>query len=400
MNETFLDNIDYSLCCGCSACADSCPVGAISFSYGKDGAKYPAINKDVCIGCGKCRRVCPVVNKPETADPEFEKKAFALAIEPKKRRLESASGGAFEAIATVLHRQYADLMIAGAAWGDYLRVYHKLVSYDDSAVLKKSKYVQSNCEGIYVRVKEKLDEGLHVLFTGTPCQLAALKKFLNKEYDNLFLVDIICHGVPGENIFKKYLDELSVRKGTKAITAGFRQKKKDFYGEVHSKYIRVGFENGTEILEEAAVNPYLRGFHAGLFYRESCYSCRFANKNRYGDITIGDYWRIQELDKKLVDYSGVSCLLINSEKGYELLDKIDGCRLVATDVAALYKRNGQLLNPSKRNPKNEYFLSHFEEESFEKIMDNCVKREKRFKRILSGIIPGGLKRGLKRILHR
>ncbi len=400
MIETFLDNNDTSMCCGCSVCADSCPVGAISFGYGSDGAKYPKINEDACISCGACRRVCPVKEKPLLTDAAFEKRAYALMVESDDLREKSASGGAFEAIATALHEMYDDLMVVGAVWGDDLRVYHKMVPYSEREALKKSKYVQSNCEGIYKEVKQKLTEGVHVLFTGTPCQIAALRNHLKKEYDNLFLVDLVCHGTPGEHIFKKYLDEFETKIGANATKVTFRHKKKDLYGEVHSKYIRIQLDNGKVIEEEARRNPYLRGFHAGLFYRDSCYSCKYANEERYGDITVGDYWRIQELNPEYVDYSGVSCLLFNTDKGWQIFDKMKNCKTLQTDVDALYKRNGQLLHPSKANPKHDYFMSKFGTEPFELLMDDCIKSEKVYKSILSSLLPGKLKRKVKSILRK
>jgi coenzyme F420-reducing hydrogenase beta subunit len=335
-----------------------------------------------------------------TPKPDFEKKAFALMVEPEELREKSASGGAFETISTTLHREHADLMIAGAVWGEDLKVYHKLVTYDERNALKKSKYVQSNCKGIYKEVKKKLDDGIHVLFTGTPCQLAALKKYLGRDYDNLFLVDLICHGVPGESILDKYLKELSNKKNTKAVKVTFRHKKKDLYGEIHSKFICVEFDNGDIIEEEAKINPYLRGFHAGLFYRESCYECKFANNNRLGDITIGDYWRIQELNPDYVDYSGVSCMLINSEKGSNLLDKMGDCKQFETEVEALYRRNGQMISPSKKHPSRDLFYLKKDHESFDKVIDSCVKKESRYKLVVSYLLPGRLKRSVKSMFKK
>ncbi|WP_022767913.1 Coenzyme F420 hydrogenase/dehydrogenase, beta subunit C-terminal domain [Butyrivibrio sp. NC2007] len=397
MADTYLDNNDISMCCGCSACADSCAVGAIDFEYGIDGSRYPHVDMTKCVSCGMCRNVCPINEKPAIPEPGFEKKAYALVLDSEQQRLRSASGGAFEAIATVLHNEYTDLMIAGAAWGDDLRVYHRLVSYDERAILKKSKYVQSNCKGIYREVKQKLNEGVHVLFTGTPCQLAALRNYLRKYYDNLFMVDLICHGVPGELIFDKYIRELNSKMDTKAVKATFRYKKKDLYGEVHSKYIRIEFDDGKVFEEQAKINPYLRGFHSGLFYRESCYSCKYANIERLGDITVGDYWRIQELNPEYVDYTGVSCLLLNTKKGLGLMDKMADCKVFETDVEALCKRNGQMVFPSKKHPSRDFFISKMDSESFEGLMDRCVKKESRYKLVLSAILPGKLKRSVKKL---
>lgn len=374
MIKTFLENKDTSLCCGCTVCADSCAVGAISFEYGADGAMYPTVDGEKCVSCGMCRKACPIIAKPEIKEKDFAKKAYALMVESDVLREKSASGGAFEAIASALHKKYKDLLIAGAAWGDDLYVYHKLVRYEEIDVLKKSKYVQSNCEGIYKEIKRVLNDGIHVLFTGTPCQVVALKNYLKKEYDNLFLVDLICHGTPGAKVFQSYLKGLSSREHAEVIKVEFRYKKKDLYGEIHSKYIRIELNNGKVIQEEAKRNPYLRGFHAGLFYRDSCYHCQYANVDRFGDITIGDYWRIQELNPKYVDYSGVSCLLVNTKKGWNCLNEVENSTMFDTPVDELYKRNGQLLKPSKKHLKHDYFISEFEKESFEKIMDRCIKK--------------------------
>ena len=250
-------------------------------------------------------------------------------------------------------------------------------------------------------VKEKLGKGIHVLFTGTPCQTAALKNYLKKDYDNLFTVDLICHGVPGEQILDRYLGELSLKRKSKVTGVTFRHKKKDMYGEIHSKNIRVEFENRKVLEEDGKTNPYLRGFQAELFFRESCYSCRFVDKDRTGDITIGDYWRIQELDPGYVDYTGVSCLLFNTEKGWALHNRLKECRMLETDVEALYKRNGQLVALCNKKPQaRELFYSQPDSESFEKLIDRCVKKEKKYKQVISSLLPGKLKRNVKKILRK
>ncbi|SEA02188.1 Coenzyme F420-reducing hydrogenase, beta subunit [Pseudobutyrivibrio sp. ACV-2] len=400
MIETFLDNKDTSSCSGCAACSDVCMAGAIGFYYGRDGGRYPQIDTQKCISCGACRKVCPIGKKPDLIEPNYEKKAYALMVESPELRERSASGGAFEAIATALHSQYDDLMVAGAVWGDDLRVYHRIVPFDERESLKKSKYVQSNCEGIYKEVRRRLSEGGHVLFTGTPCQVAALRNFLKKEYDNLFLVDLVCHGVPGEDIFRKYIEELNKKRGSQVIKVDLRHKVKDLYGEIHSKNICIEFSNGKTIVESGKRNPYLHGFTAGLFYKDSCYDCKFANKDRYGDITVGDYWRIQELNPEYVDYSGVSCVLVNTSKGRQLFNKLEKCEQFETSVDALYKRNSQLLSPAKMNPKREYFISKYKTESFDKLVDSCVKKEKMYKLILSALLPGKFKRNAKRVLQK
>lgn len=388
--DSFLNCGNTANCAGCMACLDACPVTAIDIKYGDDGAAYPEINIDKCINCKKCQRVCPVCNNLDGL--AFSQKAYALTLNDVMERNKSASGGAFEAISTALFSQHPDLLIAGAMWTNGTCVEHRLLPYADRAVFRKSKYVQSNCSGIYKTVESALKEGKYVLFSGTPCQVAACKQYLGRSYDNLFLVDIICHGVPGKEILDKYFADLEKRNSSEVVSASFREKKKDLYGEYHSDNFVVKLASGRSISGNKKTSNYLRVFHNGYLFRDSCYECKFANQNRNSDITIGDYWHIQSLHPEMVDYSGVSCLLINSSKGEQIVSALSDVALTETEVAFLLNHNGQLLHPSNKPKKRDAFVEAIKTQEFDTVVCDLLGKPQVAKDIISNLIPGKLKR--------
>jgi len=393
MTKTYLDSEEHNLCCGCGACMAICPQKAIHMRQGYDKAFYPVIDDNLCVNCNACRRVCPFINR--FASDDFERKAYAAVIENKDLHLQSASGGAFEGIADALTRISKDCFVVGAEWTKNLRVCHSVKAAGERNAFKKSKYLQSDCSGIYNEVKQRLISNNTVLFTGTPCQVAALKSFLGKDYPNLYTIDLVCHGIAGEGVFAKYIRDIECRVGQKVVSVEFRKKKKDIYGEIHSRNIMLSFEDGRTQIISSDVDSYLRGYHKGLFYRESCYSCPFANSKRNSDITIGDYWHIQKLYSDMVDYTGVSCVLVNTKKGKELIDKTDGLNLRQTSVDFLLKHNNQLREPCKIPGNRSYFFKYIDIIQFDVLIGQLMGKPKYIKRMVSALLPGKVKRFLR-----
>ena len=300
-------------CYGCYACLNICPKNAISMEHSLEGFLYPNIDNSICINCGLCKKVCPVI--------EF--KAFSKPIDVysgwstnEEVRLNSSSGGAFTELSRII------LDKSGIVFGctfDNNTLTAKHIFIDDIKDIYKlqgSKYIQSNIGHTYKKVKDFLTNGIYVLFSGTPCQIAGLKKYLGKNYDNLFTVDLVCHGVPSPLIFKDYIDFIKKKYNFQKIN-DVKFRKKDFSWIYYNMEINGDSSSGKlKYVGTYYRDPYLRGFSRDLFLRNSCHTCKFANFNRVSDVTIADWWNYKKKCKKDIgfQYKGVSLLLFNNEK--------------------------------------------------------------------------------------
>lgn len=303
-------------CSGCGACLNICPMNAISKGENKQGFFYPKVEADKCIGCGKCTKVCPVLN-PYEGNVE-EPIAYSMRAEDEIRK-ESSSGGIFTLLANyILDR---DGIICGAEMDKDFSVAHVCVdSKEKLSKLKKSKYVQSDTGYIYREIEEHLKNGKRVLFTGCPCQVAAARNYFKNNADNLFLVDIFCHGVPSNKMLKDYINEnFSL---DKISEVQFRNKEKGW----RCDHIWTVDKYGTCKGYSWATSAFVTGFLNNIALREGCDNCQFCGHQRQGDLSIGDFWRVAEWDQKQDDGKGTSAVLINSEKGRQLFDAIkDHC---------------------------------------------------------------------------
>lgn len=307
-------------CTGCSACLNCCPVDAIKMEENKEGFIMPLVDDEKCINCGKCVRVCPALAPKHENDPQ--PKIYAAMADDDIRAL-SSSGGMFTLFAEQVLSEGG--LVCGAAFDKNFRLSHILVdNKDDLAKLRGSKYVQSNIDFAYRDVKKALDDGKKVLFTGTPCQAAAIKSYLGREYDKLYVVDILCHGVPSHTVFSKYLEEISKKNNTSKgfpvpTDVQFRDKR---YGW-NCENMRIEFDKCKpyeKSLKEGDMFEFV--FHRNLALRKSCSDCPFAVFPRQGDISIGDFWGISRIDKAMTDKKGTSLVTVNSEKGAKLFEQI------------------------------------------------------------------------------
>ena len=343
-------------CCGCSACVDACPKSCIQMKEDKEGFRYPVVNKTMCVDCGKCLSVCPFENSEKQKNKINDDEAFAFVASDTELIKSSSSSGAFSIIVEGFTDLNRDFCVFGAAF-DGVKVLH-MCAEDIDAVkkFKKSKYVQSNTEGIFKLVKLKLENNKAVLFSGTPCQVAALKAFLGKPYDKLLTVDIVCHGVPNQRIFDDYLDELSRLQADRVSAVCFRVKK-DFDADPNPRTVDVTFESGKILNLDIAHCEYLYGFHTGLYMRPSCYYCKYATPNRPGDITLADYWGIEKIYPNLKSKKGVSLVRFNTEKGkryFEFLKQSGICLKTQYNFAC--RENHQLSFPSIPSSKRTDFI--------------------------------------------
>jgi len=332
-------------CVGCSACANICTVGAIKMAPDDEGFLYPNINMLLCISCGKCIKVCQVKNKPAL---NHTKEAYAGIHKDKDILMKSSSGGAFTAIAQAVLENHGSVFGVGSDLS-HCAVHVCAESLDELKNIHGSKYMQSNIQTSYCQIKQRLESGSTVLFSGTPCQVAGLYLFLEKPYKNLITVDLICHGVPSARMFLDYKENLEKRLGGFITSYKFRHKEKKpnrYMGMV--TYKKKGKLKKTPVYW--LTDSYNYYFMNGDILRKSCYSCQYAVENRVADITIGDYWGVEKLHPDINKDFGVSLLLINTEKAQEWLSNIEKyINLTPTTLSNVYKNNAQLRHPTRES---------------------------------------------------
>ncbi|MBR5943590.1 MAG: Coenzyme F420 hydrogenase/dehydrogenase, beta subunit C-terminal domain, partial [Lachnospiraceae bacterium] len=305
-------------CCGCNACGDVCPAGAISYQIDNEGFWYPAVDAGKCVDCGLCEKVCPVINISGLKRNDLPK-SICYAAEHKNLEVvfDSTSGGAFTALADKMYKDGG--YVGGAIYTEDFYVRH-FISNDkkDLPKLRSSKYLQSSLEGFYIQIKQLLESGEKVLVCGTPCQMAALRAFLNKDYENLVIVDFVCRGINSPKIWRKYLDSFEERYGSKVDYC--KAKSKEFgWRNLTFKAI---LENGKTYYETKDQNAFTKGYlKTGVFCRPSCYDCRFKGYPRMADITLADFWGIEKIDKSMEKNLGTSLIMINSNKGEAFFER-------------------------------------------------------------------------------
>ena len=309
------NNID---CCGCNACGDVCAHGAITFKTDIEGFWYPVVDETKCVDCRLCERVCPVLHIGELKKNDNNPPVTVAAINKNMAvRWDSTSGGAFSALAEVMYEQGG--YVSGAVYDENFLV-HNFVSDkpEDLSRLRSSKYLQSNAEGLYVRIRELLRNGKKVLACGTPCQMAALRLFLHKDYDNLVIVDFICRGVNSPKVYRKYLDSLERKYGGKVVYVKAKNKELGWRNLTR----KVVFDNGKVYYGVKMDDNFRRGYHTNVFCRPSCYTCQYKGFPRIADITIADYWGIEKINKNLDNNIGTSMILLNSKKGENFFGQV------------------------------------------------------------------------------
>lgn len=356
-------------CTGCLACVDACTSECIQVVPDAYGFWYPEIQTDRCIDCKKCEKVCPLINlsgnnENDPVNPE----ALAGYIKSNEIRAKSSSGGIFTALALKILE--SDGVVVGAAFDAILNVSHIIIeSEDDLFKLRGSKYVQSNVLGCYKKVRALLQKGVTVLFSGTPCQIAAMQGYLGKAYENLVLLDIVCHGVPSCAVWQEYLNWQARRHGSQPTNANFRDKSSGW--EKFS--LSLSFQNGTEYKRRLDEDAYMKAFLQNLCLRKSCYQCRYKTKQRLSDLTIGDLWGINEIAPELNDDSGISVVFIQSKKGRRLLDSINrSVHLVNINSELSIEKNGAMTHSVYKPPMREYFFRKLGTVDFDKLVVKCL----------------------------
>ena len=388
-----------SNCSACGACAQICPEKCITLKPNAQGMVFPEINESKCINCNLCEKVCHLNNN--TACEREEQHAYAISHREQAVVNRSTSGGAFTAIAKyALSKGGA---VFGCAYTDGLIPRHICAENEEDLLrLNGSKYVESTIVDTYRQTKEILDTGRVVLYSGTPCQIAGLKAFLKKPYENLITVDIVCHGVAPQAYFQKYIDWLESKNDLRITNYDFRSKRNSGWS-ISGIMEGISNKNGKNITKKAFYSNeyYYYHFLKGTIYRESCYSCKYASINRPGDFSLGDLWGAECLDLEYSIDNGCSLVLANNAKANEILQTLEVNKTeIPLEFAVKY--NKQLQHPSPKPESRAAVLEKFTTCSAQEI--NSWFRKKtvvvRLKGTLKRLVPHQLKKKILKVRYK
>ena len=372
-----IDIKDKKECCGCSACVQKCPKQCISLQEDNEGFLYPLVDKVNCIDCGLCEKVCPVINQ---AEPKQPLKVYAAYNKNEEIRRQSSSGGIFTLLAEETIKRGG--VVFGVKFNkDWMPEFDYADTIEGIAPFRGSKYVQAIVGNAYTKAEKFLKVGREVLFSGTPCQIASLKRYLRKEYDNLFTVDIICHGVPSPKVWSMYLNEtysrlLMTRMDEKhqsvssmgetskfSIEAiSFRSKIsgwKKFSFLLKLNFLTCDGKNTGVFAETLDKNAFMRAFLNDTILRPSCYSCPAKKGKAHSDITIADFWGINVIDSTFDDDKGCGLIFLNTKKGtknYNALDLISKEKSFEEGIMC----NSAYYKSSKPHPNRKKFFDNLD----------------------------------------
>ena len=363
-------------CTGCMMCLSSCPVNAISVKDDILRGKVPWIDYSECIECDRCIRICPEVN-----DDEKKKtgKVYAAFNKKNDAYMRASSGGVFACLAEYVISQGG--IVVGAAWTNNKNVEHIIIdNLKDINLLQKSKYLQSSIsKTIFLQIENALKSNRLVLFSGTPCQVAGMKRYKKKYEDKLVLLDIVCHGVIPGRVFETYIDYLENRYNIDILSFDFRHKDRRM-GQYLNKitYKKKNTMRLCEYIGTWNMSSYFYTFMMGYMYRESCYQCKYSTKERVGDITLGDFWGIKAIRPELHRRHGLSLVIVNNELGNRVMTNIMKSIEVheINDERALAD-NPQLSHPCTKPNDNEQLMQEYKKKGYKAIAE-------KYKRARSG----------------
>lgn len=384
-----MENIT-EFCTGCRTCEQVCPKSCISMKFSSEGFLEPFIDLDQCVDCGLCQRRCPQNNLKVYP---LSEKVFAVKSKNDKELYKSASGGAFAALARYFLEQNG--VCVGASYYKGWNVGHKIIrSLDDLPSLQSSKYVQSDTLHTYSEVRCLLSQGIKVLYSGTPCQIAGLNSFLgNVDKSNLLTIDLICHGVPSIKLFKSYIQWLEHRYGEPIIDFNFRDKSSGW-----GLNVKIKTKTKTKT-RSCVIDPYYYHFLKGDTYRECCYRCSYSRPERVGDVTIGDFWGIESILPDFFSKKGVSCLILNTPNVMALIPMFKSLfdmEEVSLNDVMKFQRN--LVAPTPRSDMRDIIYKRLDEKDLESFFKTVLTYPLNVKSELIAILPEWMKKVLRKML--
>ena len=387
---------DKKLCSGCSACASICPRGCIAMVEDNEGFLYPRIDEKSCINCGLCDKICHELH-PYEKEGYFD--IYAAINNNEYIRLKSSSGGLFSSLAE--STIYKEGVVFGARFDESWQI---VIDYTEDmngiTAFVGSKYVQARISTAYRDAERFLKEGREVLFTATPCQIAGLKHFLRRDYENLTTVDFICHGTPSPKVWRRYLNENVLNKYGKLKKISFRDKSQEGWDRYHFIAQYEDRKENKFLSSYHGDNYYMKAFLSNLSLRPSCYQCMAKGGCSHSDLTIGDFWGINNVSSSFNDNKGVSIIIVNTAKGDMLLDSILGIKKTKVESGLALKDNICYRQSVVPHPNREHFfkwldkapslVTHIEKESFlcneSKVRDCLIKRKYELKLLLYSVM--------------
>ena len=356
-------------CTACYACQNICPKNAIHLQPDKTGFAYPCIDDSLCIKCGACDRVCPTINAISTEKQNSDAKIYAAWSLDEGIRRESTSGGVFSEIALKILEDGG--YVCGAVYENIYRIVHMVIdNKDDLVKVRQSKYAQSNIGFTFREILQLLKDGNKVLFCGTPCECAGLKRYLRKDYDNLVVCDFICRGSNSPKAYEAFVKSLEKKYKSEAERVWFKEKK--FGWNRFSTFVE--FKNGKTYRKDRYTDFYMRGYlEHSLYLRPSCESCRFKNHSGFSDITMADFWGIENYTKRQDTNGGTSLIFLHTLKALDIFEQIKpGLYFEEHTYEQALSANPSLEKPTRRSKAADKFLSDLDTVDFcENISKYC-----------------------------
>lgn len=342
-------------CCGCSACSQVCPKECIKLETDNQGFLYPKVDKTICVNCHLCEKVCPVINQLEPKEEPL--KCYLSNVKSEEERVASSSGGIFSALSKYV------LAHGGVVFGvrfvnGWNVAYTEVTTIKELEFIRGSKYVQAAVNDSYLKVRDYLEKGRMVLFSGTPCYISGLNKFLRKDYEKLLTVDFVCHSIPSPKIWIAYLKTLC--NGNKCISnISFRDKSKGWSQYSLAIEYKNNFGEMERQVESHFTNIFMRGFAQDIFTRPSCSKCPARNYTSGSDITLADAWDVNKYHPELNDETGISHVLVNSEKGKKIFESLIEVDYLVIDYMEVepYSMHRPLTESCKPSPLRGFFYS-------------------------------------------
>ena len=364
-----LANTNKTSCNGCSACSNVCPVDAIRFIPDEIGFLYPSIDSNICIKCKKCEAIC---SETQIANLKEPLQVYAAANKNRNALYNSSSGGIFSVLAE--HILQNNGIVCGCVFDSSLNPIHICTEKrEEFLLMQKSKYAQSDIKFVYREIKEYLKKGKTVLFTGTPCQVSALYSIVGRNHENLVTMDLICHGVPSNAMFHKFLSYLEKKYKTKIINFDFRSKK---YG--WPRFTMEFTNNSGKIKNIGKYDEfYIPAFTSGNMMRPSCFDCTYATPKRIGDITIGDFWGHEKVDLPFDISRGLSVFTLNSKTALNFLPVFqESLHTMAIDYQIAVTHNTCLNRPTSKGNKWDFYMTAFKNDNIESAAKQYIETHK------------------------